>query len=437
MGFAEFPTEVLGMMLHHLKSDTDNTIILNIMFISRHLYHAGLPHLYRDVILRSIKGASTFLGSIQRHGHFVRRLGVLDPCRATKAGHEHIFLQANLSTIGEFCPNLRSFYFHSNYLRETCFSEPIPELDQQSRFILSSAVHVPDDSEDEDSDGSDDDIITHDYYHPSTTLGAAIAKIVKNCPLEELMIPEPSHPSVLRFRTQLSSLRRLVISYSGITDDTLAAISHACPSIVGIRLARIDQVQITGLCSFLKSLAQLNVLELWGLRCLKGKSSGTTILLQTLASSHPELHALGLVWADFGNRFPTLPSDAFQNLRILDLRGYTSSHYPDPKNFVLFVESFPNLQKLYVMREESWDNNCEPCHTRSGITVAIDRIPEKEEFSYPTLAVSIRIVKNFMYHVKRGKVVEEKEHSDVDPRFPWQRSMWTEWWDEDSGWDPD
>ena len=83
MEFTEFPTEVLDMILYHLKSDTDNTIILNIMYMSRHLYQAGLPHLYRDVILRSIKGASTFLGSIQRHGHFVRRLGVLDPCRAT------------------------------------------------------------------------------------------------------------------------------------------------------------------------------------------------------------------------------------------------------------------------------------------------------------------------------------------------------------------
>src|SRR5271169_4893100 len=123
------------------------------------------------------------------------------------------------------------------------------------------------------------------------------------------------------------------------------------PSIVDVRLARIDQVQITGLCSFLKSLAQLNVLELWSLRCLKGKSSGTTILLQTLASSHPEIHTLGLVWADFGNRFPALPFDAFPNLQILDLRGYTSRHYSDPKNFVPFVDSFPSLQKLYVRRK--------------------------------------------------------------------------------------
>ena len=396
----DLPHEVLDSIFYFLKPTTDADDVLNAMNTCRHLYYAGLPTLYRDVVLRKPLRAPSFFKSIERHGYLVRRLGIEERCLDPRwnqtyqlQAHTHIF-EGGLIHVGDFCSQLRSFYVFglSKYL---CVGES------------ALSIHI---------------FAAGDIYDPDTYLGAAILRIVKRCPLESLILPKQTHDSVLRFQSNLPHLTRFMLDETEITDDTLISISNHCLFLVDVRLMYLDKITLNGLRKFAKAIPGLEILTLNTITALFVPVA-THILLESLASSNRNIHTFGLVNCQLGEYLPDLPPDAIPNLKVLDITDSAMPH-----NLVPIVNSLPALERLYVSGYVLWRLFNNVCPPRPEIIIPLKFGPDSSYFKNPGPGSSNNpvIADWFLKAVEAGKIVIEIDRPDVDTRFPWQRSIFLE-----------
>jgi len=343
--FVSFPVQILLKVIGDLNNTFDKTYrrsnVYNLMCTCKLLYAISLPHLYTDVFLKDPVKSSSFFRALPEKGHYVCRLR-FDEDRSPHNGtrkdvHKNTFVPEELSSITQYCTNLRQLFIGCD---------------------CAEWVGSPE-----------------EFVETLEELDCWLQELIKERPTLELFVPPrqwatdqwvvPGHVNYAFGGLYIplgDNLTRLFVSNSRSLSSRVVQVAKACVRLQEVYLYEVSVI-IDDFIKFLHLIPDLVILHLDAVRFgsrnafAKSDEENMATVLETLPSTSPRLHTLVLHHVELPHVFPTITPESFPNLRVLDL---FDGHYvfwrllPHPplharlRNLQEFLQNLRALKILHI-----------------------------------------------------------------------------------------